>query len=602
MYLKNIEKIFRLIPTTFIVISTIVGIVITYLLLQSQQESEINLLKQKKILENQFNKKELLHAFNTKVQNTIENELNEIKKGLREHTFKIIGSLQHHLQKNHPDSIVDCLTKYEKENKVFIVLFEETKPKLMYGKERVRFLSELIFGTYNETKKNIVLQYIASQGKYNLQEWKNDLAGTLKLSFFDKFIYKGKDYYVGTFSELVDIRSITKQNIIKQINKQKLNSDHYIWFYDQITGNTYNFNNENMDIKINKIIHLFGDKVRLEFLNELNDAEHIKQFATHFVFQDSKNKLAIAINSTSDLKINQEKIERVYSYKLIEYSALIVIVSLLLLLISRHFALFIKVQLDARELKQRVEEELEKNRQKDRILIQQSKLAAMGEMLGNIAHQWRQPLNNVSLFLQFIQSNYKDDKIEQDIIEKYFHKSFIQINYMSQTIDDFRNFYKPSRQKSNFNIKEAVDSAIDIIGVQLKDANIKLKMNIDNITIFSFENELKQSLLNILSNANQAIKERKQYNNFNPYIKIKVEQKGSNIIISISNNGGSINKKILARIFEPYFTTKFESQGTGVGLYMTKSIIEMNLNGIIEVENFKNGVTFKITLPKNKKE
>jgi len=602
MYLKNIEKIFRIIPTTFIFVFCVVAIIITYVLLKSQEQREIDLLKQKKILENQFNKKEFLHSFNTRVKSKIDNELIAIQKNLREHTFKIIGSLKHHIAKNHPKTIVECLSDYEKINSVFVVVFEETDSKILYGKKKIVYLSDLIFGRYNNTYKDIVLQYIASQGKYNLQEWRNDLVGTLRLSFFDKLSFEGKNYFVGTFSKLVDIRSITKNMIMNEIKLDKKQKSHYIWFYDIITGHTYNFNNDRKDIKINKILPILGKKVKKEFLNETTSSEQIKQFATHFILHDSKNKLSIAINSTNNLQINKKEIHKKYQYKLVKFVILIILVSFLLLVVSRHLALFIKVQLDARELKQQVEEELEKNRQKDRLLIQQSKLAGMGEMLGNIAHQWRQPLNNVSLFLQFIESHYKDDKVDKKTIEKYFNKSFTQIEYMSQTIDDFRNFYKPSKQKSNFNVKEAVDSAIDIIGVQLKDANIKLILDIDNISIFSFENELKQSLLNILSNAQDAIKERKQKSSFSPYIKILAKQQDTKIEIDISNNGGSIDKKILPKIFEPYFTTKFESQGTGVGLYMTKSIIEMNLNGMIAVENFKNGVNFKITLPIDNKE
>merc|ERR1711879_68099 len=169
-----------------------------------------------------------------------------------------------------------------------------------------------------------------------------------------------------------------------------------------------------------------------------------------------------------------------------------------------------KIKLSEQDLKIKVEEELSKNREKDRILIQQSKLAAMGEMLGNIAHQWRQPLNSVSLFLQFLRDNYKNKDANELMINKYFDKSFTQIQYMSQTIDDFRNFYKPSKQKEYFSIKLAIESSLEIIKAQLKNEDIQLILEIEDKKLLGFENELKQSLLNIFNNAQDAIKQKKE--------------------------------------------------------------------------------------------
>jgi len=257
-----------------------------------------------------------------------------------------------------------------------------------------------------------------------------------------------------------------------------------------------------------------------------------------------------------------------------------------------------KIKVSEQELKQKVEEELDKNRQKDRILIQQTKLASMGEMLGNIAHQWRQPLNNVSLFLQFIRDNYKSKDTNLQLINKYFDKSFTQINYMSQTIDDFRNFYKPSKQKTQFNLTDAINSTLEIIRAQLKNERIEIVLNIGDINLYSYENELKQAFLNIFNNAQDAIKQKKENNSFNPFIKMETKLEEKALEISIINNGGQIKEQTLSRIFEPYFTTKFETQGTGIGLYMTKSIIETNIKGKIKVQNIQNdSVCFTIILP-----
>ena len=253
-----------------------------------------------------------------------------------------------------------------------------------------------------------------------------------------------------------------------------------------------------------------------------------------------------------------------------------------------------KIKVSEEELKLKVEEELNKNRQKDRILIQQSKLAAMGEMLGNIAHQWRQPLNNISLILQFLRDNYNNKDVSSEKLDKFMNKANKHIEYMSDTIDDFRNFYKPSKTQNKFDVKECINSLLDMFRNQYE--NIKIDIECIDITINNFENELKQAILNILNNAKDAINEKKENEKFDAKIDIKVFIEDEKLNISIFNNGGNISDEIIDRIFEPYFTTKFESQGTGIGLYMTKSIIETNMKGNLEVKNIEDGVEFIITL------
>jgi PAS domain S-box-containing protein len=251
-----------------------------------------------------------------------------------------------------------------------------------------------------------------------------------------------------------------------------------------------------------------------------------------------------------------------------------------------------------KELEFKVNEEVEKNIAKDRILVQQNKLAAMGEMIGAIAHQWRQPLNNISLILHFIRDNFDNKKLDRKMISNYIDKGKKQIDYMSHTIDDFRNFYKPSKKKARFNIKEALISTVEIMNAKLEQKDIHVDIRVEDFEIESFENEFKQAALNIISNAKDAIFQKKEkIKEFQGLILIKGLKIKENYEIIISNDAGEIKEDIMDRMFEPYFTTKFEKQGTGIGLYMTKTIIESSMLGHIEVKNIKDGVEFKIILP-----
>ena len=245
------------------------------------------------------------------------------------------------------------------------------------------------------------------------------------------------------------------------------------------------------------------------------------------------------------------------------------------------------------ELKKQVEEELSKRTEQYEIMCHQSRLAAMGEMIDSIAHQWRQPLNALGMIIQGMKhlSNQKDlDKVQlaemqTEIMEK--------ISYMSQTIDDFSTFFRISKQKERFNIIESIEDAIRLIDVQLKSYNIQTTINKadDSLETMGLPNEFRQVILNIIHNAMTAIIKTDQKSG---QIIITTMKKNNKIIISISDNGGGIKSSNLAKIFDPYFTTR--ENGSGIGLYMSKVIIEHHMQGRLSVQNQETGAEFTITL------
>lgn len=249
-----------------------------------------------------------------------------------------------------------------------------------------------------------------------------------------------------------------------------------------------------------------------------------------------------------------------------------------------------------RILENRVAEEVEKNRVKDQLMSLQARQAAMGEMVGHIAHQWKQPLNTLNLIILDIQDAYQYGELNEEYINKSVHTGKKVIEHMSQTIDDFRNFFKPLKEKKAFNVKQQVDTALSFIRATIETAGIKLENNIkEDFFTLGFPNEFSQVVINIVGNAKEAILEKANIND--PIIRIDSKKEENKGFIHIYNNGGAIPHDVIPHIFEPYFTTKDDNKGTGIGLYLVKTIINQNMHGEITVKNHPEGVEFEIVLP-----
>ena len=246
-------------------------------------------------------------------------------------------------------------------------------------------------------------------------------------------------------------------------------------------------------------------------------------------------------------------------------------------------------------LEKRIQEELEKSQKKDLLLHNQSRFASMGEMIGNIAHQWRQPLNALSITIQKIQRYYELGKLDEESLDRSIEKSMNLIQKMSSTIDDFMGFFREDKVKLPFDVNEAIDETLTLLEASIKNnfINLQFQHTQEPIIVEGYKGEFTQVILNIISNAKDAIKE----NSISaPKIDVRLTKDETYIIIEICDNAGGIDEKIIDNIFDPYFTTKEESQGTGIGLYMSKIIIEQNMNGYLEVRNEKEGACFTIKL------
>ncbi len=248
-------------------------------------------------------------------------------------------------------------------------------------------------------------------------------------------------------------------------------------------------------------------------------------------------------------------------------------------------------------LKKQIELEISKRTQQYEILCHQSRLAAMGEMVNAIAHQWRQPLNSLGIIIQSLRHIISAGVIDIDILKEIESDIMEKLNYMSQTIDDFSAFFIVTKREEKFNILDSIKNAIRLIDIQLKNNNIKIEIENElnsNLSATGFLNEFRQVVLNLIHNSMVAIISNSIKNG---KITIVIKECKSRLHIDVIDNGGGISKEDMPKIFNPYFSTK--EKGNGIGLYMSKAIVENHMKGVLKVKNIKDGAVFTITLPKD---
>jgi hypothetical protein len=246
------------------------------------------------------------------------------------------------------------------------------------------------------------------------------------------------------------------------------------------------------------------------------------------------------------------------------------------------------------QLENKIENGIELNRKKDRILIHNSRLAQMGEMMSLIAHQWRQPLSAISATSTGLHVKLEFDKYDHDFFVDALLKIETYVNHLSSTIDDFANFFKPTKKKEAVYIHEIIQKSLFIMSPSLTKAEVKVVQDVNSFTkIDTYPNELIQVVINLIKNAENVLLKRGVKN---PTISITAYEKEEKHYIEICDNAGGIEDNIIDKIFEPYFSTKENENSTGLGLYMSKFIIEESCNGILNVINENNGAKFTIIL------
>lgn len=374
-----------------------------------------------------------------------------------------------------------------------------------------------------------------------------------------------------------------------------------------------------------------GKKFREDFLKDIRNykesytrytykkpySDEVKQKLSYFKYYEQWNWIiAVGVYTDdieSEIAIKKKDLEIKIKNQVVQNLVLFIMFLSIAILISIVISQKIdevlksyenKVKSNAKELEElnesleiKVQKEIEKNREKEQVLVQKSKFIALGEMISNIAHQWRQPLSELSSILMYIKFKHSIKALDDNTMNQKLLEADKVLDFMSHTIDDFRNFFMPKKEKEEFLLYKVVDIVINIVSSTLKNYDIKLDIQIDKeIILKTYLNEYEQVLLNIINNAKDVLIEK---NIKNPCINIKAYEEENSVILTIEDNGGGVLVEPKGKIFEPYFTTKEHSNGTGIGLYMSKIIVDKNMKGKLRVKNTKIGAKFAIIIPKN---
>lgn len=410
-----------------------------------------------------------------------------------------------------------------------------------------------------------------------------------KIGFNKKF--EPYNWYIGTGEYIEDFKRDVKKEVLEFVETQQYHFNNYIFIFDHnanyIAHKDPQIIGKKADDTIKNIVDIAKEKdstylqythirpqtnkeaKKTSYLRNINDWQWV--IGVGFYEEDVKKSI-LAQKKILDKRFKDDI-----------YKILLICLGLtgVLLLLSAKISKFLESRFSI--YRNQIKDHLEEITNQQNILAQQSKMAAIGTMIGNIAHQWRQPLSLISTAA----TGMKLKKEFNNLTDKEFYENLDYINqstqYLSKTIDDFRNFFASNKTKKEFKINEAFENSFNLIDVQFKNHDIQVIKDISNSEIYGIQTELVQVIINILNNSrDELIKTNTQEDKI---IFIKTYEKNNFLIIEILDNAGGIKEEIIEHVFEPYFTTKDQSQGTGIGLYMSQEIITKHMHGEIKIEN-----------------
>ncbi len=631
---KEIINIIKYVPSIFVIF--ISALVTFYLYNQNQ----INLKNETEKLESnyiQLNKEQIQYQVK-RIKEQVEYEktiaLNDLKETLKlqiDNSYKILSNIYEEHKDLPKEKMFSKIKKILKnirfnDNRSYIFIYTLDGTNIFHPEKK--YLENKNLWNAKDEKGTAFMQEmnkILTQKDETFYSWywkKDDNSSKAfeKIGYFKKF--EPLNIFIGAGEYVDDFESKLKNRLIKSISDFKFDKNGYIFiinydgvylgYYDKsFIGKTVYQKSFNPDIyktfELMKTAARKGDFLsyyhtikpdkedherniyKYSYVDNIKDWDWI--IGTGFYmddFYENLEKKKLELNSS-----NNSSIKKILLVSFImTLFILVIFINISNILESK----FQKYQAD-------IQKQIKDNIKKDNIMAHQSKMAAMGEMIGNIAHQWRQPLSTISTIVTGMKMQKElgvltqEDEIESlTLVNKH-------VQYLSTTIDDFRDFFKPQKIAKKFDIQSAFDKAIGLVKVQFNSKSIEIFKDIEHVELNSLENELIQVLINILNNARDELVKKQT----NRYIFVNVKKCNKNLEIFIKDNAGGIPNEVLTSIFEPYFTTKSTQNGTGIGLFMSEEIVKKHLKGNIFVSNDSfnydgknyHGAVFKIILPLN---
>ncbi len=441
-----------------------------------------------------------------------------------------------------------------------------------------------------------------------------------KISFYKYF--EPMNAAIGTGEYLVDFEEYLKKKILEWIRKIKYGENGYIFIYDENGVCLSHINKEYIGVNKINLQNKEGKYLIKDLLSftKNNKEGYLHYFSSYYNNNDSSEKISYLKlfekwnwtvgtgfyldKLNNEIKQREKELTKNNELVINKILTISIIITFLLIAISFYISNIIANKFN--QYKINIENETAKTIEKEKLLVQQSKMAVMGEMIGNIAHQWKQPLSLISMSNTLIKLNKENEGLNtEEEISEAINNIDNSVIHLTTTIDDFRNFFNPNKQMTYFSIEATLEKTFKLVSSEFKNSNIEIVKNISNTCISGYQNELLQVFINIIKNAKDEF--TKIENNLQKhYLFIDTREEEDKVIIKIKDNIGGIKESLINDIFKPYFTTKKDKGGTGIGLYMSKQIIE-NMNGELKVSNVNfnyrgiayKGAEFTITLPKN---
>jgi signal transduction histidine kinase len=633
MLSKNEKKILKLIKYAPVLIVGFFSIFITYLIFLDknvQYNRDINDLKNRFLDENinritiEVNRtyKYIQHEkanSEERLKSLIKDKVKEAHKNMTfiYEKYKDIESKEKIINR-----IKDSLRNYRfNQNRGYFYIYEKTGKNIMLPSQP--YMESEDFWNHQDLKGSFIIQdmvHLLEKESEPFYEWYwykpgDNTSQRKKIGVVKEF--KPYELFIGTGEYIDDFENELKEKILSYIHTLKYSDNGYVFIVDYngkylshikkeyIGLNRISLKDKNGFMITKEIINTAKEGSGfLKYIGTIKPETKLPSEKTTYVKGFDDWKWSIATGFYTDelekkVEIKQEEIRKRNADDIFNFFTISSIFIFIFIVLSFYISKILEKQFS--KYKKEVSKQIRENRQKDTMLAQQSKMAAMGEMLQNIAHQWRQPLSLISTVSTGVKFNKEHGVLNDESLLASMDRINESTKYLSQTIEDFMDFFNPNKKRVFFNLNTTINKVINLLELQFNQNSIDIILEIDDLEVYGYENELIQVIINICNNSRDELVKSSLEKKL---ILIKTQKKNNKVCITIKDNAGGIDQNIIDRIFEPYFTTKHKSQGTGIGLYMSQEIIVKHMNGSLTAKNVNfspdnvkgKGAMFTITL------